>query len=308
MRFEMDVANAFDELEAGQLDVMIDRPSPEDLAILASAHPDQIVAWPGPTTLFVGFDVQKPPFDDRRVRQAVNFAIDRGHAADLLGGSAAQRPTCQILPPNFQGYVPYCPYTLDPESAVWSAPDPARARSLIQVAGAVGAPVTVWVTDARGSLPAGAVAAMRYIATVLNEIGLRARFEIVADGDAYFGELYGAQAGTSSHPHVFMSGWIQDFPAASNFIEPQFRCGAFGNPSDWCSEDLDARIDEAQRIPADDPGAIGRAWSDIEHGLVDDGAQAPLTNPITTHAISARTENVQINPQWGMLLSLIWVQ
>ena len=51
-----------------------------------------------------------PPFDDVRVRRAVNTAFDREAFARLLGGAVA--PTCQILPLNFPGYRPTCPYVL----------------------------------------------------------------------------------------------------------------------------------------------------------------------------------------------------
>jgi len=123
---------AFDQLVAGELDWMTDPPLPEDLASLQAQHPDQVVLWQIALTLFVGFDVGKPPFDDVRVRQAVNYAIDRDHVVELLGGPANHRPTCQILPPNFPGYEPFCPFTLQPSSGVWSAPDLARGRALIE--------------------------------------------------------------------------------------------------------------------------------------------------------------------------------
>jgi ABC-type transport system substrate-binding protein len=79
-------------------------------------------------------------------------------------------------------------------------------------------------------------------------------------------------------------------------------------PSGLCSKRLDARIDEAIRLYADDPGASSRAWTDIEHRLVDDAVMVPLTNPVFTNAVSARTENVQVHPQWGILLSRLWIQ
>jgi peptide/nickel transport system substrate-binding protein len=242
------------------------------------------------------------------VRQALNFAIDRDHVVDLLGGPVIERPTCQILPPNIQGYVTYCPYTLEPDSGVWSAPDLGRAQALIEDANATGAKVTVWVTDG-GGLPTGAVDTMRYVTGVLNDIGLSAHLKIVHSANGYFDPIYPpAVAGTPEHPQVFMSGWIYDYPGAANFIDTQFRCGAPGNPSGYCSESVDAQIDEAYRLQATDLAASNSAWAEVEHRLVDEAVWAPLTNPLAITVVSSRTKNVQVNPQWGVLLDSLWVR
>ena len=134
------------------------------------------------STLYVGVDIQKEPFDDPRVRQAMNYGIDRGHVADLLGGPTSESPTCQILPPNFQGYEPFCPYTLEPDSGVWTAPDLDRAQALIKAAGAVGKEVTVYATDdPDGALatPAKRIRTMKYVAGMLNDIGLHAELKTI---------------------------------------------------------------------------------------------------------------------------------
>ena len=154
-RFGQDPANAFDRLSAGELDWMTDVPQPEDLASLQAEHPDQVVVWPSAVTYWIGFNALAPPFDDVRVRQALNYAIDRGHMVELHGGPSSYRLTCQILPPNFQGYEPFCPYTLDPDSGAWSAPDLDRAHALIEDAGVMGEKVTVWVIDDPRTSPGG---------------------------------------------------------------------------------------------------------------------------------------------------------
>ena len=79
------------------------------------------------------------PFDDVRVRRALNLAVDRERIVEIIGGRAVVAPTCQQIPPNFPGYQRYCPYTLDPRpDGVWSGPDLAEARRLVRSSGTTG--------------------------------------------------------------------------------------------------------------------------------------------------------------------------
>jgi YVTN family beta-propeller protein len=304
-RFNEELADAFDRLSAGELDWMAGVPRPEDLASLQAAHPDQVVLWPRAQTWHVGLDVQHPPFDDVLVRQALNYAIDRNHVVELLGGPTLFHPTCQILPPNYQGYEPFCPYTLEPNSGVWSAPDVDRGQALIEEADAVGEKVTVWVTDDPrflAELP-GAVETVQYVVEVLNELGLSAHPKIVHDGDEFFDRIYSEDA-----PQAYLSGWGNTYPGAGGFIDDDLRCGRPDNASGMCTESLRVQIEEAQQLQATDPAAANRAWIEIEHQLVEDAFWVPLTNPVSTYAISGRVENIQVHPQWGILLSRLWVQ
>lgn len=308
-RFGESPADAFDRLDAGTLDWMATRPQPNDLASLQAAHPDRIAFSTELQTFHVGYDVLRPPFDDERVRRALNYAIDRARVVELAGGSTGFRFTCQIFPPNLEGFESFCPYTADSGGGVWSAPDLARAKKLVEAAGAVGARVTVSVTEL-GVLP-GAVEIMDHVVDVLNEIGLRAVLQVVPDQDAYFEAIFQnptARPGSPEYPQVFLAGWISDFPRASDFIEPLFRCGGFANTSGYCDPRLDKMIDRVKKLSITDPGAASRGWTAIEHQLVRAAVWAPLLNPVTANAFSARTGNVQIHPKWGVLLSQLWVQ
>ena len=128
MAVRRELGDAFDRLDAGTLDWMASRPLPNDLASLQAAHPDRIAFSTASGTTFVGYDVLRPPFDDVRVRQALNYAIDRAHVVELAGGAAGWRATCQIFPPNLEGYVPFCPYTLGPRCEACGQRPTSRAR------------------------------------------------------------------------------------------------------------------------------------------------------------------------------------
>ena len=291
---------AFDRLASGDLDVMLAAPRPEDLAVARAEYPDRVFEATAAQTLFIGFDTLRQPFDDERVRQAVSYAIDRARVVDLLGGTASLRATCQILPPNFQGYTPYCPFTRD-AGTEWSGPDVDRARELVTQADALGGRVRVWASedDPRS------VDLMKQVTAVLNEIGLRAELEVLPSDDFYEGAF--APAGSPRHPDVLSYYWFNGYPGAWEFVYPQYGCGANFNVTGYCDQAIDRRIEEARSLQTSDPGSANRAWSEIEHDLVDGAALVPVANPISTFVVSERTGNVQINPQFGLLLGQIWV-
>src|SRR5438128_9491425 len=64
-----------------------------------------------PTTEYWALNTRILPFKDVRARQALNYALDRRKYIALFHGVGQRQPTCQVLPPNFPGYRPYCPYT-----------------------------------------------------------------------------------------------------------------------------------------------------------------------------------------------------
>ena len=67
-------------------------------------------------------------------------------------------------------------------------------------------------------------------------------------------------------------------------------------------------FEEALQLQATDPAAANSAWTELDHQLVEEAIVAPVDNGVSTFAVSTRVGNVQVHPQWGILLSRVWVQ
>ena len=126
---------------------------------------------PAPASWFMTLNTKLAPFKDVLVRRALNFAVDRQRVQQMMGLNGAT-VTCQVMRPNFPGYVPYCPYTLAP-GGVWTAPDLAKAQKLVDRSGTAGMNVTVW------SSPPFFASVGSYFVGLLNDLGYHATLKSV---------------------------------------------------------------------------------------------------------------------------------
>ncbi len=250
-----------------------------------------IDSYPGLKFMFL--NVRTPPFDDPRVRQALNYAVDRRVIADFYGGPDRADPTCQILPPGFPNYAPACRYTLNPDpSGAWTAPDLDRARRLIARSGTAGMEVTVW-------MPRSERATGQYFASLLRRLGYRTRLRMTAPL-SYFDRVLDP----STRAQIGASGWGADYAAPSNYMV-LFTCDGGFNLSRFCDRGLERRVDAARA--ANGPEA-GTRWKDA-YAYIEDAAPAvPLLNTRDAVLLSDRAGNYQHHPLWIVLLDQLWVR
>ena len=149
----------------GRVDSMNDVAPAVLLPELRSKYKDRYKEKALDTKYFMFLDTRKAPFDELKVRQAVNYGFDKRAAARLSSGLL--QPTCNYLPPNMVGYD-------QPDPCKWGDPNEApnveKARQLIKNAGETGTPVDVWAPDSEPGRRVG-----EYYVDVLHKIGLKAR-------------------------------------------------------------------------------------------------------------------------------------
>jgi peptide/nickel transport system substrate-binding protein len=285
-RLGQDAGLMVDRTLAGTADLMLLTPPVERFPELMSNYAGQLHLDPQAHTGFVFLNSQIPPFDDERVRRALNYAVDRQAIVDEVFGPRGV-VTCQILPPVMPGYVPYCPYTTGPDGT-WTGPDVAKAKSLIDRSGTAGSRVIVW---AGADSPLGSAPVGDYLADLLKALGLRASFTVVF-----------------SKAQIGYTAWSSDYPAESGFIAATLACDSVYNPSRFCDHEIDARMRKATRMTTINPAQSHILWSEIEHDLVDLAVWVPLINGRWACLVSQRLGNYQINPAWGPLIDQMWVR
>ena len=245
-------------------------------------------------TAFVLMKTDVAPFNNRDARKAVNFALDRLRVTDPYGGPPLVNPSCQILPPGFPGYRPYCPYTSAPDQGGrWRGTDLAEARRLVEASGTSGAQVVVGPTPLRNAGPL-----LDYLGEVLGDLGYN-----VSIFDGTFDDWL--EATNEGRIQIEPFGWAPDFGAPSNYFS-MFTCDGTFEPINYCDPGLDRAFKRALDLQTTDPAEAGLAWAALDRSVVDMALIAPLYTA-GADFVSARVGNYQFNPFFGVLFDQMWV-
>ncbi|USH01581.1 oligopeptide ABC transporter substrate-binding protein OppA [Grimontia kaedaensis] len=92
---------------SGEIDITYEVPN-EQFRRLAKQYPDNVVVSPSLCTYYYGFNTQKPPFDDVRVRKALSYTIDRDIITKAILGQG-QKPAYALTHSGITGFAPEAP-------------------------------------------------------------------------------------------------------------------------------------------------------------------------------------------------------
>jgi YVTN family beta-propeller protein len=274
---------------------------------LLTRHTGRVHTDPTPLNFWMVLNNRVAPFNDPRVRRALNFAVDRGRVIELGGGPPFVAPSCQILPSGFPGYQPYCPYTLAPNpGGTWTGPDLPTANALIGESGTRGMRVEVVIYA--GPVP---VKIARYFVHLLERLGYRSSLRLIPDYVDYLTYM----SDSRHRAQIGLSGWQADFLAPSDFFRPLFSCASFlpaspenGNWTEFCDRGIDAEMSRAAAAQTTDAARANELWADVDRALVDQAVVVPFANPRNRAFVSDRVGNFQSHPLWDTLLDQLWVK
>jgi peptide/nickel transport system substrate-binding protein len=308
-KYGLTVSDEVTEVENGQASEVFDGDTipPDRLAELNSpkfasqVHVNALTAdW------YWALNTKVAPFNNLKARQAINFAANRSAYVKIAGGPSLAVPTCQILPPNFPGYKPYCPYTAGSDTTKWTAPDLAKARALVLASGTKGMKVVVnSTTDETGK----ALAAQ--MVSDLNAIGYHATTQLLTAGVQYpF-----VQNSNNNHKwNVTYSAWYQDYPAASDFLNVLLGCGsihpgsdASPNIAEFCDQTIQGQMTKAESLGVTSQDSANNIWAQVDHAVTDQAPWVDMYNPKQIDFLAKNVHGYQWNPQWYILIDQQWL-
>jgi len=227
-----DATARYSKLKAGECHFMI-APRPSDLPEMQKDASLKVISQPGLNIAYWAFNVTKPPFDKKEVRQAFSMAIDKASIIRdvyLGAGQAAKN----LIPPTMWSYndkVTDYPY------------DPAKAKALLAKAG-VKTPLDVdlWYMPVQRPYNPNAKRIAEMMQSDLAKVGVNAKLVTYEWGE------YRKRLQQGEH-QTGQLGWTGDNGDPDNFFFLHSCAAARAggqNLSKWCNKEFDEKLNKAK--------------------------------------------------------------
>jgi peptide/nickel transport system substrate-binding protein len=277
------------ELLTGTLDVIVGVPA--DFVSQLEQNPKiTLLKQVGAHVWYLGMNNQKKPFDDKRVRQALNYAVNKDAIVkDVLKGTGA----------SSRG--PVLPGTWGADPALKAYPyDPERAKKLLAEAGYPnGFSTTLWVPESGSGMQAP-VAMSTVMQSNLKAVGVNVSLQTMEWG-AYLAKLRTKEqelfalswmAGTEDpdmvmYPLLHSSQWTPVGPNRALYKNPRF----------------DALLQQARLTT--DQAKRAQLYKEAQRILVDDAPWVFVDHEIQIAALSKRVQGFKLHPSFDLRVETI---
>ncbi|MFI3257749.1 MAG: glutathione ABC transporter substrate-binding protein [Spirochaetales bacterium] len=236
-------------LETGDAHIAYDL-APNDIARMEASDALKVIRSANFSSAYIGFNASKAPFNDIKVRQAINLALDMDSIIEAVyfgAGSPAKGPIGQKV----WGYNTALPgYDYDIQ----------RAKELMIEAGYQnGFTTTIWTNDNQQRIDIAEIAQAQ-----LAEIGITVEIEIL-EWAAYL-----ERTALGDH-EMFILGWVTvtgdpDYGLYATFHSNSF--GSAGNRTFYANARVDELLDRAR--VSGDPTVREEAYKEVQEIIFDE--------------------------------------
>ncbi|MEK4387376.1 ABC transporter substrate-binding protein [Solibacillus sp. FSL W7-1464] len=266
------------ELMAGNID-LADGINPSDGKTVEGDSTLQLIERPSMNIGYLGLTNTRAPFDNKLVRQAVNYAIDKQAIVDAFFEGRAE-VAANPMPPSISGYNDaISPYPYDPE----------KAKSLLAEAGYDGKEIELWAMPVpRPYMPDGAKVA-EVIQKNLEDVGIPSKI-VTFEWATYLEKANNGEA------DAFMLGWTGDNGDADNFIYTLLDKDNIGsnNYAYYTNEEVHSLLIQAQSET--DENVRNELYKKAQEIIHDDAPWVPLAHSTPLLAAKAGVKGFLPHP------------
>jgi peptide/nickel transport system substrate-binding protein len=235
-------------------------------------------------------DTPQAKVSDVKVRQAINYALDKVALQRARGGPLAGDPASTILTPTLLGFQKYDLYPSPDFKG-----DVAKAKQLLSEAGFPNGMTLNYVGPNAGK----GAAVNTAVQASLQRVGINLKQKLFS-GFAVYTDSLGLPRKAKEH-QIGQAGWCPDYPGdgARSFIVPLLdgrsiipsgnsNYGLYNNP------EVNTKIDQALAEP--DQAKRGALWAEIDKQIMQDAPWAPFLYDKTQYFWSKRVKNWIYSP------------
>jgi dipeptide transport system substrate-binding protein len=277
-----DASVRWQKLQAGECHVM-PYPNPADLDAMRN-HPDvEVLEQEGLNVGYLAFNTEKPPFDNARVRQALNMAVNKDAIIDAVfqgAGKVAKNP----IPPTIWSYnedVEDYPY------------DPDQAKQILQEEGVSDLQTDIWAMPVQRPYNPNARRMAELIQADWRSVGVDAEIVSFEWGEYLKRSLAG------EHQTVLL-GWTGDNGDPDNFLYVLLSCDAAkdgANRARWCYKPFDDLVTQAKRTA--DQAERTRLYEEAQVVFKEQAPWVTIAHSIVFKPIRKEVVGFKINPFGG---------
>ena len=261
-------------LETGEIDIAYDL-LPNDLSKARENTDLTVYEAPSNSCWYISMNMNKAPFDNAKVREAINYAIDRQTIVDTIASGAGQ-PADAIIAPAVFGYHSTGAYAYNPE----------KAKELLKEAGfEKGFETSLWVNDNQSRIEI-----CQAVQAMLLDVGIKCEVEVME-----FGSFI--QRSTAGEHDMGFFGWTastQDADYTYYSLEHSTKQGASGNRSFIHDPEIDKLV-EAGRTTAD-AEKRKEIYKDLAVKLAEINNNAPIYYSTINVGTNAKVGGFVIDP------------
>jgi peptide/nickel transport system substrate-binding protein len=246
----------------------------------------QLVLRKTANTYYFWMNVNVAPFNKLKVRQAVNYAIDRKALQRIVWGGLGT-PTQNVLPPTYPSYrkLNLYPHNVN------------KARQLIQQAGAKGANVTVWTREVSDALTAA-----QYYVSVLNNIGLNAKLNTLPRST-----YYTTIGNINTKAQTGWARWLEDYPHPLDWFDVLLNGNRIvqqdnNNYAYFSNKKVNSEIEALKKAPVLTP-AVNAKWTVVEKQIMAQAPWAPWSNRVFPEFFSKGMGCIHVQRLYGIDLA-----